>query len=163
MKKTISILFLALMLSGCGWFGGNNSNNGSQTPNSGTTTPNNGTTTPQQDTTQTNKMSDLFTYFDEQGLTYSNAKDVDVVDMNAHEGKMFEYENNPVYVYRMKTTDSKIKSWMDEIKNTGKVTINQEGKEMTYDAIVNGDYILVSKSGTDLKDLSTMFKNYEIK
>ena len=60
-------------------------------------------------------------------------------------------------------SDSNVKSWMEEIKNTGKVTINQNGKEDTYDAIVNGDYMLVTKSGTDLNNLSEMFKKYGMK
>ncbi len=74
-------------------------------------------------------MKDLFTYFDEQGLEYANSKDMEVVDINAHEGKAFEYQGNPVYLYRMNMQDEKISGWMDEIKNTGKVTINQNGTD----------------------------------
>ena len=52
---------------------------------------------------------------------------------------------------------------MDEIKNTGKVTINQNGTDESYDALINGEYLMVTKQGTDLNKLSEVFKKYEIK
>ena len=157
--KILYSLVLTLLLSGCGWFGGNN-----QTPNNNQNgNMNNTPTAPEQNTTKTSEMKDLFTYFDEQKISYSNAKDVDVVDMNAHEGKMFEYEGKPVYVYRMNMKANNMQTWMNEIKNTGKVTINQNGKEASYDALMNGEYLMVSESGTDLKDLKDAFNKYEVK
>ncbi|MGN1343278.1 MAG: hypothetical protein ACI4U3_01775 [Traorella sp.] len=155
--KYLAILCLSFLLSGCGWFNRNTNTDG--------TSPNNnvGNNTNGQNNIPTSSMNDLFTYFNESGLSIANAKDIDVVDINAHEGKMFEYENNPVYIYRMKINDEKIKTWMDEIKNTGKVTINQNGKDETYDALINGEYMMVSKSGTNLNKLSEMFKKYEVK
>lgn len=149
--KILYILCLSILLQGCGWFGNNDTN----MPND--------TATNNQDTIKTSEMKDLFTYFDEQKITYSNAKDIDVVDINAYEGKMFEYEGKPVYVYRMNRNDKNIQSWMDEIKNTGKVTINQNGKEATYDALINGEYMMVSEAGQDLNQLSESFNKYEIK
>ena len=161
--KILYILALTLLLGGCGWFTGNNQgmNDNNQVPNGNTqTSP---PTAPENDMQKTSTMKDLFTYFDDQKITYSNAKDVDVVDMNAHEGKMFEYEGNPVYIYRMNMKDSNMKNWMDEIKNTGKVTIKQDGKEASYDASINGEYLLVSESGTDLNKLKDAFNKYEVK
>lgn len=161
--KILYILVLTFVLSGCGWFGGNNQgmNDNTQTPSGNTQT--NPPTAPEEDMQKTSKMKDLFTYFDNQKISYSNAKDIDVVDMNAHEGKMFEYEGKPVYIYRMNMKDSNMKNWMDEIKNTGKVTIKQDNKEATYDASINGEYILVSESGSDLKQLKEAFDKYEVK
>lgn len=160
--KLITVLFLSLFLGGCGLMNRNDVNDGTTKPNNQTNDqqPNNQTNNQQNNQTQ---LKDVFTYFDEQKLEYANAKDIDVTGINAYEGKMFEYQNNPVYIYRMKMSDSNVKSWMEEIKNTGKVTINQNGKEDTYDAIVNGDYMLVTKSGTDLNNLSEMFKKYGMK
>ena len=157
--KYISILFLFLFLNGCGFMNRNDVNDGTTKPNNQTNEPNN-----QQPNNQVQtQLKDVFTYFDEQNLDYANAKDIDVTGLNAYEGKVFEYQNNPVYIYRMKMSDGNVKSWMEEIKNTGKVTINQNGKEDTYDAIVNNDYMLVTKSGTDLNKLSEMFKKYGMK
>ena len=82
--KYLSILCLTMLLGGCGWMNRNSNENGTPNNNNGN---NNGNTTPQE-TVKTSTMKDLFTYFDEQGLTYANAKDIDVVDVNAHEGKM---------------------------------------------------------------------------
>lgn len=165
--KYIAILFLSLFLGGCGFMNRDDVNDGTTKPDNQTEQPNQpGNQAPNdQSNNQTtkNELKDVFTYFDEQKLEYANAKDVDVTGLNAYEGKMFEYQNNPVYIYRMKTTDSNVKSWMEEIKNTGKVTINQNGKEDVYDAIVNNDYMLVTKSGTDLNKLSEMFKKYGMK
>lgn len=155
--KILYALALTLILGGCGWFGGNNQGTNDNNQNGNTSQP----TT--NDTVKTSEMKDLFTHFDEQKITYSNAKDVDVVDMNAHEGKMFDYEGNKVYIYRMNMNDSNMNNWMNEIKNTGKVTINQDGKEATYDALINGEYILVSESGTDLNQLKDAFNKYEVK
>ena len=159
--KIIAVLFLSLFLGGCGLMNRNDVNDGTTKPNNQTNDQNNQPNN-QQSNNQT-QLKDVFTYFDEQKLEYANAKDIDVTGINAYEGKMFEYQKNPVYIYRMKMTDSNVKSWMEEIKNTGKVTINQNGKEDTYDAIVNGDYMLVSKSGTDINKLSEMFKKYGMK
>lgn len=169
--KYITILLLSLFLGGCGFMNRNDVNDGTTKPDNNTQIPNgqnnqtpNGQSNNSSDNQVTSsELKDVFTYFDEQKLEYANAKDVDVTGINAYEGKMFEYQNNPVYIYRMKTTDSNVKSWMEEIKNTGKVTINQNGKEDVYDAIVNNDYMLVSKSGTDLNKLSEMFKKYGMK
>ncbi len=86
---------------------------------------------------------------------------MEVVDINAHEGKAFEYQGNPVYLYRMNMQDEKISSWMKEIKNSGKVTINQNGTDESYDALINGEYLMVTKQGTDLNKLSEAFKKYE--
>ena len=158
--KIIAVLLLSLVLGGCGLMNRNDVNDGTTKPNNQTNDQNNQQPNNQMNQTQ---LKDVFTYFDEQKLEYANAKDIDVTGINAYEGKMFEYQNNPVYIYRMKTSDSNVKSWMEEIKNTGKVTINQNGKEDTYDAIVNNDYMLVSKSGTDLNKLSEMFKKYGMK
>ena len=160
--KYISILFLFLFLYGCGFMNRNDVNDGTTKPNNQTEQPNQPGNQQPNNQAQT-QLKDVFTYFDEQNLDYANAKDIDVTGLNAHEGKMFEYQNNPVYIYRMKMDDSNVKSWMEEIKNTGKVTINQNGKEDTYDAIVNNDYMLVTKSGTDLNKLSEMFKKYGMK
>ena len=63
----------------------------------------------------------------------------------------------------MNMQDEKISGWMDEIKNTGKVTINQNGTDESYDALINGEYLMVTKQGTDLNKLSEVFKKYEIK
>lgn len=167
--KILYILALTLILGGCGWFGGNDQgmNGNNQTPNGNQTQNGNNQTNPptapENDMQKTSTMKDLFTYFDDQKISYSNAKDVDVVDMNAHEGKMFEYEGNPVYIYRMNMKDSNMEKWMNEIKNTGKVTIKQDGKEASYDASINGEYVLVSKSGTDLNKLKDAFNKYEVK
>jgi hypothetical protein len=176
--KYLTMICLTILLGGCGWFGGNtqnggSSNNGGNMPNGNNSNlpdgnsngNNNGSQSGnnQQEPVKTSTMNDLFGYFNDQGLTIANAKDISVVDMNAHEGRMFEYENNPVYVYRMNLQDSNIKSWMEEAKNTGKVTINQDGKEETYDAMINGEYMMVTKSGTNLNKLSEAFKKYEIK
>ncbi len=151
--KTLILLCLFVILSGCGWMNNNQKQDGNMNDNQ------NG----QQETVKTSQMKDLFAYFDEQGITYSNAQDLKTMNINAHEGKMFEYEGNPVYIYRMNMSDANMKSWMDEIKNTGKVTINQDGKDDNYDAIINGEYLLVTKSNTNLNKLSEMFKNYQIK
>ena len=50
---------------------------------------------------------------------------------------------------------------MKEIKNSGKVTINQNGTDESYDALINGEYLMVTKQGTDLNKLSEAFKKYE--
>ena len=145
--KLLYIVCLSVLLSGCGWF---NQDEPVQE-------------NPPANEAKTNEMKDLFTYFDEQGLEYANSKDMEVVDINAHEGKAFEYQGNPVYLYRMNMQDEKIFGWMDEIKNTGKVTINQNGTDESYDALINGEYLMVTKQGTDLNKLSEVFKKYEIK
>ena len=146
--KLIYILCLSVLLSGCGWLNKNQPTQENPSSN---------------EEMKTCEMKDLFAYFDEQGIMYENSKDLDVVDINAHEGKMFEYQGNPVYLYRMNMNDEKISSWMDEIKNTGKVTIHQDNKDESYDAMINGEYLMAAKSGTDLNTLSEMFKKYEIK
>lgn len=160
--KKLFVLSMLLLLSGCGWMNGNNNNN--QTPNN-QQTPNNNQQTPNGNgqTAKTSSIKDLMGYFDEKGLQYSNMSDLDVVEINAHEGKKFEYEGIPVYLYRMNMQDQQIQSWMKDIKDTGKVTISLDGEQKSYDAIINGDYLLVSETGKDLKDLSQHFKNYTMK
>lgn len=145
--KRFGIAVFALLLCGCGWMN-------KETPK---------TETPTTTETKTSEMKDLFSYFDEKGVVLENAQDMEVVDMNAHEGKTFKYEGNDVYLYRMNLKDETVKKWMDEISSTGKVTINQEGQDGSYDAVINGEYLMVTPSGNDLKTLSEVFKKYEIK
>ena len=144
--KLLYILCLSMLLSGCSWFGQNEVTQEDLSANQ---------------PVKTSEMKDMFSYFDQQGLEYDNAKDMEVVDINAHEGKAFEYQGNPVYLYRMNMQDEKISSWMKEIKNSGKVTINQNGTDESYDALINGEYLMVTKQGTDLNKLSEAFKKYE--
>lgn len=157
--KILIMLCMFVLLNGCGWMNKaptqspTNNSNQNQTPNQ------NGN----QSTGKTSTMKDMMSYFDEKKLEYSDAKDLEVMDVNAHEGKSFMYGGKPVYLYRMNIQDEKNKSWMKEIQNTGKVKISQNGQEQSYDALVNGEYLLVSETGTDLKDLSEMFKKYEMK
>lgn len=155
--KTLLILCLSLLLGGCGWFGNNQNGNGQNGNTNQAIQPE------EQNTVKKSEMKDLFNYFDEQKIPYTDAKDIDVVDVNAHEGKTFKYEGKNVYVYRMNMQDEKINKWMDEVTKTGKVTINQDGKEATYDAIINNEYMLVSESGVDLNKLSESFRKFEMK
>lgn len=154
--KYTKILCLLFLLTGCGWM---NNDSNENTTNQPPTNNNQNNTSPQK----TSSLKDVMTYFDENKVEYSNMKDLDVVGMKAHEGKSFDFGGNEVYLYRMNMKDETINSWLNEIKNTGKVTINQNGQEGSYDALVNGEYLLVSKTGTDLKELSDLFKNYKMK
>lgn len=163
MKLSI-MLCMMLLLCGCAWRNQPNNQTPSGNPNPNQNmTPNGNQNGGQSSTAKTSRMSDLMKYFDEQNLVYAEAKDLEVMDVNAHEGKTFKFDGKPVYLYRMNLNDSKNQTWMNEIKNTGKVRISQNGKEGEYDALVNGEYLLISESGMDLKHLSDLFKNYVVK
>lgn len=166
MKKILSLSLSALLLSGCSWFNGNkdmvNNNPNTNGNNSNGNKPmTNGNNT--NNSSKKGMINDVMDYFEKEGIRAENMSEIDQFDFAAHEGRMFEVNGETVYLYRLNTEDAKMKTWMDEIQKNKKVSVNQNGMDEEYSALINNDYLLVYKMGADIAPLDETFTGYKMK
>lgn len=169
-KKMTALLALMLLLpmSGCAWFNrdGNMNQNGTNGTNQtdGTNTNPPANERPNSDGTSSNRehtIQDMLNSFETSGIKLMNMQSIDKMEFAAHEGRMFELNGETAYLYRMNMEDASMKQLMQEAKDKGSVSVNADGSDQEYSAMVNGDYILLYKKNASIAPLDEAFKNYK--
>ncbi len=111
------------------------------------------------DVTQT--IDDVMDYFKKQKVEVENVQGIDKIDFAAYEGKSFEVNGKTVYLYRVNEKDKNMKKLLQEVKDTGKVTVNMNNKEQEYKAKVKGNLLMLYNYDEDLNDVLTTFDAYQ--
>ena len=162
LNKMISILSVVTLftLTGCSWFGGDENNDPKTEDNmNGTDSDMNGN----DSTNKTSTIQDMMNSFDTAGITYDNMTEIENMDFAAHEGRMFDLNGERVYLYRMNMEDEKMSDMMKKANDEGVVTINNNGVDEEYSALVNNDYMMVYRKGAMISPLDTTFNGYTMK
>ena len=161
MKKLLMLGLSMLLLSGCSWFDGNNTDNMNDPMNE----PSNNDNQPDDNSSmnKSGKIQDVIDYFETEGVEVQNMSAIDQFDFAAHEGAMFELNGETVYLYRLNSTDAQMQNWMNEIKQNNTVSVNKDGMDEEYSALLNNDYLLVYNKDADIAPLDELFNNYSMK
>lgn len=173
MKKLLLICGVCLMLSGCGWTNRRNGNNNGSTNNGMNGSNNNGmngsnsngmnqgtNNQGKNDEQRKGNMQDLVNEFKSKGIQFENEQTLNSFDFAAHEGRSLSLNGETVYLYRLNMNDEKMKEWAKTVKEKNMVTVNQNGKDEEYSAVMNNDYLLVYRKNANVSPLDEVFRNY---
>ena len=98
--------------------------------------------------------------FESSGVTFGNVTPIDNMDFAAHEGRMFDVNGERVYIYRMNLEDAQMNELMQKAMADKRVTVNRNGVDEEYNALVNNDYLLVYGSNASIAPLDELFTQY---
>lgn len=163
-KSMIFILssMLVFTLSGCSWFDRTDKNaNNNNTTNNATgndASKNDASDGDAEKTTKT--IQDMMNSFEESGITFSNVRSIDDMEFAAHEGRMFDVNGERVYIYRLNLEDAQMNEVMQKAMEDKRVTVNRNGVDEEYNALVNNDYLLVYGSNASIAPLDELFTQY---
>lgn len=166
MKQKSMILILSSMLvftlSGCSWFDRTDKNaNNNNTTNNATGNDATKNDASGSDTGKTAKtIQDMMNSFEEAGITFGNVRSIDDMEFAAHEGRMFDVNGERVYIYRMNLEDAQMNELMQKAMADKRVTVNRNGVDEEYNALVNNDYLLVYGSNASIAPLDELFTTY---
>lgn len=166
MKKKSMIFILSSMLvftlSGCSWFDRTdknaNNNNATNNATSNDASKNDASGSDAGKTAKT--IQDMMNSFEESGITFGNVRSIDDMEFAAHEGRMFDVNGERVYIYRMNLEDAQMNELMQKAMEDKRVTVNRNGVDEEYNALVNDDYLLVYGSNASIAPLDELFTQY---
>lgn len=113
---------------------------------------------PVKDTEKT--IDNMMDWLKEKGVEVNDMEVIDQMDFAAHEGRSFTYNGHSAYMYRINTSDEKMKQFMKDAEKNKKVKVKENGEEKEYSAAVNGDYLFIYNSDDDMGDFLKNFPNY---
>ena len=171
MKQKTMILILSSMLvftlSGCSWFDrtDKNANNNNTTINAtGNDASKNDASKNDASGSDAGKtaktLQDMMNSFEESGVTFGNVTPINDMEFAAHEGRMFDVNGERVYIYRMNLEDAQMNELMQKAMADKRVTVNRNGVDEEYNALVNNDYLLVYGSNASIAPLDELFTQY---
>lgn len=162
MTVIVSILFL---LVGCNWFGNNKKPNTPNTNNNGNmneTPPNSPTNGNNQNANQPTSYASIQEYMSALqtgGMMYSNEKDITEFNFPALEGKQFKMDEKDFYLYRVDSSKSDVKKFLEDIDTNQKISVTQNGNEQKMPAHRMGDFVLVYPEGYDISQVKRILMN----
>ena len=168
-KSLIFILssMLVFTLSGCSWFdrkdssANNNNTTNNASENDASKNDANKNNASNNDADKTAKtIQDMMNRFESSGVTFGNVTPIDNMDFAAHEGRMFDVNGERVYIYRMNLEDAQMNELMQKAMADKRVTVNRNGVDEEYNALVNNDYLLVYGSNASIAPLDELFTQY---
>lgn len=150
--KIMSAVLCGVLLCGCSM---NEDSSDGTTNQSNTEKP-----TPPVDEGNTN-MDDMMTYLKDNGIEYSDMASIDQMDFAAHEGRSFMTNGATAYMYRLDSNDASMSELLKQATESGTITTNQNGEQKQYNASVNGNYLLVYDTTTDMTNFTKAFAAYK--
>lgn len=112
-------------------------------------------------TNEEGKLSDLMTYLKDNKITLEDEEELNNFNFAAKEGRSFTYDGNKVYVYSVDTANAAIRTLMNQALTNNQVVASVDGKEVTYGASANDNYLMIYELEAKVDDLLDNFKNYK--
>lgn len=104
-------------------------------------------------------IDNVMRHFESNEVNYENEEMLDNFDFAAKEGRRFKYQNKDVYMYRIDTSDSKVKDLIQNVNDTNRIQASMNNKTMDYGASVNGNYLMVYDK--NLKEDDVLLKTFQ--
>ena len=105
-------------------------------------------------------IDNVMDFFTQKNIKYENMQTLDNMEFAAHEGRSFTIDGKNAYLYRVKEDDENMKKIMEQARNNGKVKVSITGKEMEYNARVNGNYLFLYDPSAKIDEALNAFDAY---
>lgn len=105
-------------------------------------------------------MDDLMDHFEEQKVEFDDLKDVEKTSFPYHDGKSFMIDDTYAYLYHLDLSDQSMNDLLQKAKQDGMLEISINDEMKTYQAIVNGEFLLLYDQKADAQQIADVFKTY---
>ena len=106
-------------------------------------------------------IDNVMDFFTQKNIKYENMQTLDNMRIAAHiEVIYFTIDGKNAYLYRVKEDDENMKKIMEQARNNGKVKVSITGKEMEYNARVNGNYLFLYDPSAKIDEALNAFDAY---
>ncbi len=152
MKKKILLLFCVVCLSGCSMFMREEENQDTQVEE-----------TEKEEVVDSNdSLENMFVHFDAQQIPYAEKTIIEEINFAAKEGYSFMYENEYIYLYHLDPSDEAMQQVLQEAESDGTLSAEQNGELKNYNALVNGNFIMMYDGETQFESLEKSFTQYKM-
>lgn len=110
----------------------------------------------------THNLEDMLQDFKNQGIVLDSFENIEHTGLNAHEAKVIELNDTKAYLYRLNTSDQQMQQLIDHVKQTGSADVMIQDEKKQYEAVVNGDVLLLYEKDSNLKELRNVFEKYQL-
>lgn len=105
-------------------------------------------------------IDNVMDFFTQKNIKYENMQTLNNMEFAAYEGRSFTIDGKNAYLYRVKEDDENMKKIMEQARKNGKVKVSITGKEMEYNARVNGNYLLLYDPSAKIDEALNAFDTY---
>ena len=105
-------------------------------------------------------IDNVMDFLTQKNIKYENMQTLNNMEFAAHEGRSFTIDGKNAYLYRVKEDDENMKKIMEQARKNGKVKVSITGKEMEYNARVNGNYLLLYDPSAKIDEALNAFDTY---
>lgn len=157
MKKMILVMMLSVMLFGCSL----NTSNESEPSKPSDTMDNIVEDVEQGSEDVGHALEDMLNDFKNQGVTLDHQEKIEHTGLNAYEAYHIQSNGHPAYLYRLNTSDAQMQKLIDHVKQTGTAEVMIEDEKKQYEAVVNGNALLLYDQNSDMKQLRKAFEAFK--